>query len=53
MELKRQRVKIPVYQDNNKRICYVRYADDFLIGVVGSKEDCVEIKAELKDFFGS
>lgn len=50
VELKRQRVKIPVYQDNNKRICYVRYADDFLIGVVGSKEDCVEIKAELKEF---
>ena len=53
VELKRQRVKIPVYQDNNKRICYVRYADDFLIGVVGSKEDCVEIKAELKDFLAA
>lgn len=50
VELKRQRVKIPAYQDNNKRICYVRYADDFLVGVVGSKEDCVEIKAELKEF---
>lgn len=50
VELKRQRVKIPAYQDNNKRICYVRYADDFLVGVVGSKEDCVEIKAELKGF---
>ena len=50
VELKRQRVKIPAYQDNNKRICYVRYADDFLIGVVGSKEDCVAIKAELKKF---
>mgnify|MGYP000862651503 CR=1 FL=1 len=48
--LKRQRVKIPVYQDNHKRICYVRYADDFLIGVVGSKEDCVAIKAELKEY---
>lgn len=50
VELKRQRVKIPAYQDNNKRICYVRYADDFLVGVVGPKEDCVEIKAELKEF---
>lgn len=49
-DLKKQLVKMPVYQDNVKRICYVRYADDFLIGVVGSKEDCVEIKAELKAF---
>lgn len=49
-ELKKQLVKIPVYQDNNKRICYVRYADDFLIGVVGSKEDCAAIKAELKGY---
>lgn len=49
-ELKKQLVKIPVYQDNNKRICYVRYADDFLIGVVGSKEDCATIKAELKGY---
>ena len=49
-ELRKQLVKIPVYQDNNKRICYIRYADDFLIGVVGSKEDCVTIKAELREF---
>lgn len=49
-ELRKQLVKIPVYQDNNKRISYVRYADDFLIGVVGSKEDCVAIKAELKEY---
>ena len=39
-----------MYRDSSKRICYVRYADDFLIGVVGSKEDCVVIKAELKEF---
>ena len=25
--------------DSYKRICYIRYADDFLIGVIGSKED--------------
>ncbi len=49
-KLRKQLVKVPVFQDNNKRICYVRYADDFLIGVVGSKEDCVAIKAELREF---
>ena len=29
---------------------FVRYADDFLIGVNGSKEDCVQIKRQLSEF---
>lgn len=33
-----------------KRMKYVRYADDFLIGVVGSKEDCKQIKQKIKTF---
>jgi len=32
-----------------RRVRYVRYADDFLIGVIGSKEDCEEIRAEIGD----
>lgn len=40
----------PTHKPCNKRLNYVRYADDFLIGVVGSKEDCEEIKVKLKDF---
>eukprot|EP00172_Hildenbrandia_rubra_P002281 Plantae.Rhodophyta-Hildenbrandia_rubra.ctg30187.p1 GENE.Plantae.Rhodophyta-Hildenbrandia_rubra.ctg30187~~Plantae.Rhodophyta-Hildenbrandia_rubra.ctg30187.p1 ORF type:complete len:338 (-),score=19.91 Plantae.Rhodophyta-Hildenbrandia_rubra.ctg30187:225-1238(-) len=32
-----------------KRMEYVRYADDFLIGVIGSKADCVEIKSNIAD----
>lgn len=52
-KLRKQLVKIPACQDNNKRMCYVRYADDFLIGVVGSKEDCIAIKAELKEFLAN
>ncbi|SKB95518.1 group II intron reverse transcriptase/maturase [Sphingobacterium nematocida] len=35
---------------NFKRMKYVRYADDFLIGVVGSKEDSQQIKQEIKSF---
>ena len=36
--------------DNFKRMRYVRYADDFLIGVIGSKEDCVKAKEDIKNF---
>ena len=27
-----------------RRIQYVRYADDFLIGIIGSKTECITIK---------
>lgn len=33
-----------------KRMRYVRYADDFLIGVIGSKEDCAKAKEDIKNF---
>lgn len=33
--------------DDYRRIVYTRYADDFLIGVIGSKEDCERIKADF------
>lgn len=37
--------------DNNfKRMKYVRYADDFLTGVIGSKEDCKRIKEDIKAY---
>ena len=33
-----------------KRIQYTRYADDFLIGVIGSKEEAEQIKQDVKAF---
>jgi hypothetical protein len=33
-----------------KRMKYVRYADDFLIGVIGSKEDAKRIKEDIGTF---
>jgi group II intron reverse transcriptase/maturase len=36
-----------------KRLKYVRYADDFLIGVIGSKEDSKRIKEGIKVFLES
>ena len=36
--------------ENFRRLKYVRYADDFLIGVIGTKEECVRIKADITHF---
>lgn len=36
--------------ENFKRISYVRYADDFLIGVIGSKKDCEKIREDIRIF---
>ena len=33
-----------------KRLWFVRYADDFLIGITGSKSDCQAIRTEIYDF---
>lgn len=33
-----------------KRLFYCRYADDFLIGVIGSREDAAEIKEKFRVF---
>lgn len=33
-----------------RRLKYVRYADDFLIGVIGSKEECKQVKEDIKAF---
>lgn len=33
-----------------KRMVFVRYADDFIIGIIGSKEDAIEIRDKLRIF---
>ncbi len=38
------------FDESFKRIQYVRYADDFLIGVIGSKQDAENIKSDLTKF---
>lgn len=35
---------------NFKRMTYVRYADDFLIGIIGSKAEATQIKRQLTDY---
>lgn len=52
-EWEKKKRQIP-YNDpmdtNFKRLVYVRYADDFLMGVIGSKEDAMQIKQQLTEF---
>lgn len=51
--MEKERVNIPCGEpmDNNyKRLFYVRYADDWLCGIIGSKEDCKIIKEDFKNF---
>lgn len=36
--------------DNYRRLKYIRYADDFMLGVIGSKEDANRIKEDIKSF---
>lgn len=64
-EEKRQKVMAEIQELNNylsivpysdpmdteyKWVVYVRYADDFLIGVIGSKEDAKQVKIDVGEF---
>lgn len=49
-KLRSQLLKTPCKSQTDKEIKYVRYADDFIIGVRGSREDCEEIKRKLSCF---
>lgn len=52
-ELLKERQKVKALEpmdENYRRIQYVRYADDFLIGIIGSKEDAEYVKEYLTNF---
>jgi len=36
-----------------RRLVYCRYADDFLIGLIGSKADATKVMADIKEFLGA
>lgn len=48
-----QMLKLPAKQCDDKKIKYVRYADDFLIAVNGNRQDCEKIKQELIEFIST
>ncbi|HEU5382352.1 MAG TPA: reverse transcriptase domain-containing protein [Ktedonobacteraceae bacterium] len=52
-EMKRQAQKLPSVDVNDpdyRRLKYVRYADDFLLGFIGPRSEAEEIKQELARF---
>lgn len=48
--LRKQLRKIPCASQTDKVMKYIRYADDFIIGVKGEKDDCENIKRQFSDF---
>jgi len=51
-EIRAEKLQTPCTSQTGKIIKYIRYADDFLIGVKGSREDCLWIKGKLAEFIG-
>ena len=39
-----------IWRTSFKSLRYCRYADDFIIGIIGSKEDATKVKADIKHF---
>jgi group II intron reverse transcriptase/maturase len=51
--LKKRLYQIPsrdLFDPNYRRLKYVRYADDFLIGIIGTKEEARQIKTAVSEF---
>lgn len=51
--LRKQKRRLPVgdpYDPNYRRLRYVRYADDWLLGFAGPKREAEEIKARIRQF---
>jgi group II intron reverse transcriptase/maturase len=52
-QLKKQKKlmrQTPYTRPDNKRFTFVRYADDWLVGVCGTKQECEGLKAEIAGF---
>lgn len=52
-ELREERSNTPVvkpHDEDFKRMYYTRYADDFLIGMIGDKQEALQVKQKLAEF---
>jgi group II intron reverse transcriptase/maturase len=52
-QLKKQRQQLPnrdPYDPNFRRLRYVRYCDDFILGYAGTRQEALEIKEKIQEF---
>lgn len=52
-QLRKGMVSVPSkdpMDSNYRRLQYTRYCDDFLIGIIGSKNDAIRVKQDIKEF---
>lgn len=52
-EIQKQKYQTPhtdPMDSDFKRLQYVRYADDFIVGIIGSKEDARRLKSKIKEY---
>lgn len=52
-EIQKQKYQTPhtdPMDSDFKRLQYVRYADDFIVGIIGSKEDAKSLKSKIKEY---
>ena len=55
-EVQKQLLSTPYYapaDPNYKNLQFNRYADDFVVGVIGSRKDAEQVKADIRDFLAN
>lgn len=55
-EMRKQAQKLPSQDPDDpgyRRLKYVRYADDFLLGFIGPKEEAEEIKQQIREYLSA
>jgi len=55
-EIQKQLLSTPSYtpaDQNYKRLQFNRYADDFVVGIIGSRKDAEKIKTDIREFLAN
>ena len=52
-QLKHERLQAPATANITKKMKFIRYADDWVVGVWGTKADCVRLKNSIGDFLST